>query len=385
MFTLLWLVGWLSGLHRLFEARVAAELDSHTDDDGVVDTAGLVTAVYLWVRVFSYFAWFGQVAYLRQQARVNGTELPFTPSMQGVPPGLVTDAVRTQLRLDDGVLKMPRKQASALLSKRVGTWIDETARMTSVASAGMGDVEALKAAHKYSLKHGHPVARWVVDVRENRGEVPGAINDDEELKELFDTVVDGYEDAFSQPFEVDTSAEDELAAELAAIEAEAIAEYERDVSATVINAEIVWGLRDGNGKKFPKGWARVPTGPTTCAFCLLLCARGPAYRSSTVLHAVNRLKKGKDPMIGRYSPNAFHWHCDCIGVPVYGGETYDGQAQVEGAAKVYEDFKKAMEDEGSSVTPQHYRDWLLTPAGRASVAKHIPSLRVAGRGKNFPT
>ena len=376
MFTLVWLVGWLAGLREMLAARTAVALTDHTDEDGKVDTAGLFVTLFLMLRVFSYLAWFGQVSFLRQQARQNGTEMPFTPSMRGVPPNFVEDAIRTQLRLDDGVLKSPPKEAAERLSKRLGTWVDETARMTSVASAGMGDVDEMKASHRYAQEHGHPVPRFVMDVREDRSEVANKINEDEELKAIFDMVTDDYEDEFSQPFDVDDDADDALAAELAQIEADAIAAHERQVEASVVNAEIVWGLRDANGKKFPSGWARVPTGATTCAFCLLLCARGAVYRTTTVIHAVNRLKKGRDPMIGRYSPNAFHWHCDCIGVPVYKGEAYEGKTQVDGAAKVYADFQAAMKKTGGTLNPQNYRDWLHTPEGRASVARHIPSLRV---------
>lgn len=51
------------------------------------------------------------------------------------------------------------------------------------------------------------------------------------------------------------------------------------------------------------GWARVPTGAHTCAFCLMLASRGAAYgsqQSATI----------------RADGDSYHGDCDCVATPV---------------------------------------------------------------------
>lgn len=57
-------------------------------------------------------------------------------------------------------------------------------------------------------------------------------------------------------------------------------------------------------------WARVPTGATTCAFCLLLASRGAAYHSEEDAGGM---------------ASSYHGGCDCVATPVWPGqqEPYD--------------------------------------------------------------
>lgn len=55
-------------------------------------------------------------------------------------------------------------------------------------------------------------------------------------------------------------------------------------------------------------WARVPAGPTTCAFCLMLASRGFAYLSE------------ESAGLG----NSYHPHCDCRIVPSWGKQHLAG-------------------------------------------------------------
>lgn len=54
----------------------------------------------------------------------------------------------------------------------------------------------------------------------------------------------------------------------------------------------------------PGRWARVPSGPTTCGFCLSLASRGPVYRSAET------------------AGEATHYHdrCDCTPVQIWSGD-----------------------------------------------------------------
>ncbi|MCX5119223.1 hypothetical protein OG992_18720 [Micromonospora sp. NBC_00362] len=52
-------------------------------------------------------------------------------------------------------------------------------------------------------------------------------------------------------------------------------------------------------------WARVPTGPTTCAFCRLLASRGAVYHSQDTAGGL---------------ATSYHGTCDCVACPVWPGE-----------------------------------------------------------------
>lgn len=74
----------------------------------------------------------------------------------------------------------------------------------------------------------------------------------------------------------------------------------------------------------PGGWARVPTGATTCGFCLMLASRGPVYRSAETA--------------GR----ATHYHdrCDCVPTQIWDGDDlpsgYDPDA-------LYDEYRAARD------------------------------------------
>ncbi|WP_406083101.1 hypothetical protein OHA01_26330 [Micromonospora zamorensis] len=63
-------------------------------------------------------------------------------------------------------------------------------------------------------------------------------------------------------------------------------------------------------------WARVPSGPTTCAFCRLLASRGAVYHSEESAGGL---------------ATSFHSLCDCVPTPVWPGEQepYDVDALVD--------------------------------------------------------
>lgn len=63
----------------------------------------------------------------------------------------------------------------------------------------------------------------------------------------------------------------------------------------------------GTGSKGLR-YMRVPVGPHTCAFCLMLCSRGPVYASQ----------------ISAGDMAHFHEGCDCIVVPGFGEFTVEG-------------------------------------------------------------
>lgn len=73
----------------------------------------------------------------------------------------------------------------------------------------------------------------------------------------------------------------------------------------------------------PKGWARVPTKPDPCAFCVMLASRTHLYRS-----------QGN-------AADHYHKQCSCVAVPVF-GDTPPGQQDHRDM------YAKAAADAGSS-------------------------------------
>ena len=61
------------------------------------------------------------------------------------------------------------------------------------------------------------------------------------------------------------------------------------------------------------GWARVPSGAETCAFCTMLVSRGPVY-------------KNQRGAAFREDGEPYHPNCDCIAVPVFDKNDWPGHA-----------------------------------------------------------
>lgn len=79
------------------------------------------------------------------------------------------------------------------------------------------------------------------------------------------------------------------------------------------------------------GWARVPSGPATCAFCLMLASRGAVYTTRRTAAA------------GRLG-NSYHGHCDCRVVPVRGPADYPPGYDPD---SLYRDYLEARAEAGS--------------------------------------
>lgn len=62
---------------------------------------------------------------------------------------------------------------------------------------------------------------------------------------------------------------------------------------------------ENSAKRDGARWARVPTGPETCEFCVMLASRGFVYHSETTA-------KGK---------HGYHTDCDCMPVPSFKADT----------------------------------------------------------------
>lgn len=79
------------------------------------------------------------------------------------------------------------------------------------------------------------------------------------------------------------------------------------------------------------GWARVPSGATTCAWCLMLSSRGAVYHSKELAKYGT---KGK----------TYHGACDCAPVLVRGPQDYPDGYDPDG---LYDQYSQARHDAGS--------------------------------------
>lgn len=89
-----------------------------------------------------------------------------------------------------------------------------------------------------------------------------------------------------------------------------------------------------------QGWARVPTGRETCAFCLALCSRGAVYRDARSAGS----KLGNDDTLklqraGLFTPkeHMLEWHdgCDCKVVPVWDPDNWQGKQRADAAYEMW--------------------------------------------------
>ncbi|PZG20607.1 VG15 protein [Nonomuraea aridisoli] len=78
------------------------------------------------------------------------------------------------------------------------------------------------------------------------------------------------------------------------------------------------------------GYARVATGTSTCAFCLMLVSRGPVYKSASA--ALLRDGTGEP----------YHDRCDCIAVPVFAREEWPGRAEYEAAERLWREGGRSL-------------------------------------------
>lgn len=80
------------------------------------------------------------------------------------------------------------------------------------------------------------------------------------------------------------------------------------------------GARDRLRPRF----ARVPTGPETCPFCVMLASRGFVYLSEETAGKLDH----------------YHAHCDCRVVPKFGSESYEGYDP----EAYYRQYERLMEE-----------------------------------------
>jgi hypothetical protein len=107
----------------------------------------------------------------------------------------------------------------------------------------------------------------------------------------------------------------------------------------------------GNTKTDPvhPRWVRVPTGATTCAFCIMLASRDVAeVRGKTIDMKYTSSKSAGIDGTGIF--NTYHKHCDCVAVPIFPGQNIEDISPKIGD---YQDmYYKAAADAGTHRDPK---------------------------------
>lgn len=104
-------------------------------------------------------------------------------------------------------------------------------------------------------------------------------------------------------------------------QAQAVATAQRHAAAAGRDAVVDAARHDPEAL----GYARVATGASTCAFCLMLTSRGPVYRSAD--SALLRDGTGEP----------YHDWCDCIAAPVFVRDDWPGREDYLSAARAWRD------------------------------------------------
>lgn len=108
----------------------------------------------------------------------------------------------------------------------------------------------------------------------------------------------------------------------------------------VVNTGRETLTRAVSADQYAVGWARIPTGPKTCAFCALMCSRGGVYRSE---RAAGRDANARFVGEGEFK---FHDRDDCAVVAVFRGQRYEPSEQIQAWDELYQETTGAESGEG---------------------------------------
>jgi hypothetical protein len=159
------------------------------------------------------------------------------------------------------------------------------------------------------------------------------------------------------------------------------------VTAERVNEQLVRNIIENTpaGKEYPprdlegrmvRGWARVATGRETCAWCLMLCSRGPVYESASTAglklpdtDMIDMVLGGED-----VTPMMEEWHagCDCKVVPVFNYKNWVGKEAAKKANQLYIRASKLAAAELEANPDKKYysvkeRRWLKTTENRETI------------------
>ena len=123
-----------------------------------------------------------------------------------------------------------------------------------------------------------------------------------------------------------------------------------------------------------RGWARVATGRETCAWCLMLVARGPVYKSARTagldLEDANVAIANEDEV--NAAMNEWHAGCDCKVVPVFSQTAWVGKDAADRALQMWiAAGKKASAELERNPNKKYYsfkeRQWKKTTDNRETI------------------
>lgn len=351
VFFLAYVSNWLLGLLFWWFQRKVESVKSEP-----VTVRGFSREIFPVVRATAYTLWWAQAGV----ARSEGGRDVFLASMQGVNPLRVENLVRDALRVDSqGRISSPVDEVAQRLAKSLHGEIMACVR-SSLDVMENTDPGLVAGSVSYADRHGEPVARLVASLSNPESVMQQAFSEFPQLRDVVEFVGDAWQTEFAPEPVTTDSDEARLREEAAEFERRFHSTLDDDLNKlmyeAVFEAEKILGLRDRRGRKFPKGWQRVPVGPYTCEWCLMLASRGPVYRSDTVVLSDSQKTDG-----------SFHNNCDCVGVPVYTDmdgsvQPFEGKEIVDKAIRAYNSETRVRDG---------YRTLVLSPHDSRSLREQL--------------
>ena len=396
MFTLLFLVAWLEDIKTLIANKTEQLVEAYKEEEEP-DRGALVAEMWVMLRAAMYMGWLGQVGYIMQQAREAGVTVEYVPSMPGVSEKLVANILREELRMDRNIITAPTEYVADRVAYRFSTVVNEMCRNITREIDG-SDKDWVERSQAYAKEHGQPVSRMISDFTVGKSEAARFVAENKEWREVADSFIDDFLDSFIDDDEIIETVKIERETRDEKNDSERN-EFLETARARTVEVDREEALRESEeekevmrllrmfDKKIPRdakgtfalGWARVPTGAYTCSFCIMLASRGAVYSKDTVI-----APKEHKGAIGGYGQHAYHWGCDCIGVPVYtkgfamgasnvGDMSHvDGETIVVGAAKLWEAFLDWKDR--TTLSAANFEVFLGTPEGKRAREKYLPDI-----------
>ena len=217
MFTAQWLFwylgvvkAWLAGVVSTQIATVVATQPPKQGEAGsttvaVAERAAAVewqtvsAGLYMYVRVAAYMAWLGELLFMQHEAKEHEVPFHHVPSMEGISPAFVDDAVREELRIVDGRVEAPLEDVTERLAVRLVTVAPAIARRTGMHLLD-DEMTVQEGTLAHSIEHGTPLGRLIQTAYSDEPEMPQireVFDSEPEIKALLDVTLEDYVSVYS--------------------------------------------------------------------------------------------------------------------------------------------------------------------------------------------
>lgn len=224
----------------------------------------------------------------------------------------------------DAIIRALRPRLLRSIRRELGASSDPSTRSDRIAAAVVDDIRAAR-------ERAHERAAEFITATARSSGVRG---------EPYVPVLDGYsEDAVRTVVEnalqtqdmhdvTDAKTADNITATLVRHTENAA---RRTVTRSVEDSEAVAEESGQGSAPRARAWARQLTGADNCYFCVMLASRGAVYRSRRAALSDEYLR-------------TYHDHCDCMAVPIFDLDRWDGKDEADRLYQLYLTATKGSKD-----------------------------------------